>query len=114
VAGLTLALGLWTLVQAVVSYLIAPLISVFIGNAETFQLNAFTINGREFRYGAVIEAALDLILIAALFTSSSSCLGGAAPAHRREPERCPECTSSISAAARRCPHCTAVIQPDAA
>jgi len=114
--GLVIALSAFTLIQAIVLYLIAPLISVFVGDS-LFEVNAFTIDGSEFRYGAVIEAAIIFIIVlAAVYVL-------AARPFRRHQDRdggsaktrsCPECTSSISAVAKRCPHCTAVVQPDPA
>ena len=107
--GLTVALTAWTLISAVVTYLILPLITVFIGEAP-FAINSFTIDTSEFRYGQVIEAAIIFLLAAAL----------AVIAYRRsriaagKTRACPECTSAIPVAAKRCPFCTAVVQPGAA
>ena len=108
--GLLMALAAFTLIQAVVGYLIAPLISVFVGD-PIFAINSFTIHGSEFRYGAVIEAAITfaLVLVAAYFVlvvPYRSRQGEDDGAGRRA---CPECTSSISVAAKRCPHCTAIL-----
>jgi large conductance mechanosensitive channel len=113
-AGLTVALGAFTLIQAVVTSLLMPLISVFVG-ASSLELNYFTIRGDDFRYGAVIEALITLALILAavhfLVLSYRSRQGRESAA--AETRACPECTSSISAAAKRCPHCTAVVRPAA-
>ena len=111
-AGIVIGLAAFYLIQAVVDGLIAPLISVFIGDPR-FELNSFTINTSEFRYGAVIEAAITVALaltvtaavLAALQRRSDS--GQAAVADVRP---CPECTSKISVAAKRCPYCTAAVQ----
>jgi large conductance mechanosensitive channel len=110
-AGIVIGLATFYLIQAVVSDLIAPLISVFIGDPH-FELNSFTISTSEFRYGAVIEAAitvaLALVVTAAVLSarqrrydpSQAAVVGGRA---------CPECTREISVAAKRCPYCTAAV-----
>jgi large conductance mechanosensitive channel len=109
--GLTLALAAWTLIEEAVANLIAPLISVFIGQTP-FEANSFTINGSEFGYGQVIEAAITFLLVAALVVIVyQRSRGRAAAGKTRE---CPECTSAIPVAAKRCPACTAVIQPGVA
>lgn len=115
-AGLVMALATFYLLEAIVAYLIAPLISIFVGG-PTFETNAFTIHSSEFRYGAVIEAAITFVLAAAAiyFLLIVPCRRyqrrkGVASKTRA----CPECTSSISVVAKRCPHCTAVVQPDSA
>ena len=114
--GLLMALTGFYLLQAIVSYLIAPLISTFIGDSP-FGLNSFTIDTSEFRYGAVIEAAITFVLA----STAGYCLLVAPYRHRQSRQgigtktrACPECTSSISDAAKRCPRCTAVVQPDQA
>lgn len=114
--GLTLALTTWTLIQAVVGDLIAPLIAVFIGESH-FELNSFTIGESEFRYGPLVEAAIAFGLAAALVYFLY-----VVPKRQSEgPDRgaartraCPECTTPIPVAAKRCPHCTAVIPPGVA
>jgi large conductance mechanosensitive channel len=66
--GFTVALAAFTLLEASVTNLILPLIAVFVGESP-FELNQFTIRGSDFRYGAVIGAAIlfGLSLTAAYF-----------------------------------------------
>ena len=111
-AGIVIGLAAFYLIQTVVDGLIAPLIAVFIGEPR-FELNSFTINTSEFRYGAVIEAAITVVLalavVAAVLTVRQRRYesGQAAVVDVRA---CPECTSTISVAAKRCPYCTAAVQ----
>jgi len=107
VIGLVMAFATFYLVQAIVAGLIAPLIAVFVG-ASNFGSNAFTIGASEFRYGAVLEA---VITFAVALVAKGRSQGSTVDAARSR--ACPECTSSISIAARRCPYCTAVVQHDA-
>lgn len=114
--GLTLALTAWTLIQAVVGDLIAPLIAVFIGESH-FELNSFTIGESEFRYGPLIEAAIAFgfagALVYFLYVVPNR-QGGNSDRAAAKTRPCPECTTPIPVAAKRCPHCTTVIQPNAA
>lgn len=111
-AGLLMALVAFTLVQAIVAGLIAPLIAIFLGDDLFFSASAFTIHGSEFRYGVVIEAALTFALAAAAVYFLLITPGGRRWTTAGDVEKtraCPECTSSISVAAKRCPRCTAVL-----
>ena len=114
-AGLVMAFATFYLVQAVVAYVIAPLIAVFVGD-PVFEANSFSIGGSEFRYGAVIEAVITFALAATVVYLVLVPYRR----HRGEPgvaaklRACPECTTSISVAAKRCPYCTAVVLPDPA
>ncbi|HEY6551542.1 MAG TPA: hypothetical protein VIY71_10130 [Solirubrobacterales bacterium] len=60
----------------------------------------------------MVEAAITFVLAAALIyrIAYRSNQGGEGLAAKKRV--CPECTSSISAAAKRCSFCTAVVQPD--
>jgi large conductance mechanosensitive channel len=113
-AGILIGLASFFLIQAVVADLIAPLISVFIGDPH-FELNAFTISTSEFRYGAVLEAAMTAVLALTVTTVAltarqrrrSSSHAGAVGSRA-----CPECTREISIAAKRCPYCTVPVHTD--
>jgi large conductance mechanosensitive channel len=114
-AGVVLALATFYLLEAIVGYLLAPLISVFVGSSP-FELNAFTVHSTEFRYGAVLVAAITFVLAAAaayfIAGPYRRQLGRKGPSS--DTRACPECTSSISVEAKRCRYCTAVLQADPA
>ena len=114
--GLVMAFATFYLVEAVVAGLIAPLIAIFVG-APDFESNTFTISGSDFRYGAVIEAAIAFVLAAAavyfLFIMTYRRYQGRNGVAAKT-RACPECTSAISVIAKRCPHCTAAVQSDPA
>jgi large conductance mechanosensitive channel len=111
--GLVMALATFTLISAIVEGLITPLILAIFGEQNAFALS-FTINGAEFAYGAVINAAISFVCTAAAvyflivlpYKAYQDRRG--APAETRP---CPECTTSISVAAKRCPSCTATVAP---
>src|SRR5262245_9073801 len=111
--GLVMALATFTLVSAIVEGLISPIITAIFGEPSFFDLS-FTINGSEFNYGAVINAAIVFsgtaaavyFLVVLPYKHYKDRRG--APAETRP---CPECTTSISVAAKRCPHCTSTVAP---
>jgi len=109
--GIVVGLAAFYLIQAVVDGLIAPLIAVFIGEPH-FELNSFTINTSEFRYGAVIQAGMTVVLalaVAAAVLIVCQRRYDSARATVADVRPCPECTRKISVAAKRCPYCTAVV-----
>lgn len=113
-AGIAIGLALFYLIQSVVAYMIAPLISVFIGDSQ-FELNAFTIDASEFRYGAVIEAAITFALVLAVTLFALTAVQrqyGASRGIAVGRRACPECTREISISAKRCPYCTAPVRKD--
>lgn len=63
--GVALGMSLKDFVQSVFAYVVAPLIAAFIG-AVPFELNSFSISGSEFRYAAVIESGVVLLVVAGL------------------------------------------------
>lgn len=111
--GLVMALATFTLVQAIVEGLITPIILAIFGEPSIFGLS-FTINDAEFQYGAVISAAIVFVGTAAA-VYFLVVLPYKAYQERRgapvETRPCPECTTSISVAAKRCPSCTSTVAP---
>jgi len=113
--GLVMALATFQLIQAIVGGLLTPLIAAIIGEPSFYTLT-FTIGDAEFGYGAVIENAIVFLgtaatvyfLVVLPYKHYQDRRG--APVNTRP---CPECTSSISVAAKRCPHCTAPVAPAA-
>jgi large conductance mechanosensitive channel len=106
--GFAVALSTVYLVEAVVTSMVAPLISIFIGS---FEGKTFTFHGSEFRYGMLVLALISfaLVLVAAWLLLRSMSRGSREPGGAEAARPCPECVTPISFAAKRCPHCTAVI-----
>ena len=102
-------------VQALVKDIITPLISIP-GKAD-FQSLTFTINGSVFRYGDFFNVVIAFVSIAAvvffLVVKPMNRLRGVKPSDKAEVEmrECPECLTSIPAAAHRCAACTAKLTP---
>src|SRR5215469_1311995 len=104
------------IVQALVKDLISPLITAIVGSHLDFGSLSFVINGSKFTYGAVINALVSFLIMAAviywIIVAPTAKLAAIANRNKAATDRqCPECTSTIPVAARRCMYCTAVVPP---
>ena len=113
--GLVMALATFAVVEALVEGLITPIVAAIFGEPNFGEL-AFSINGSQFHYGAVIDALLTFVATAAavyffVIVPYKAYQTEGVSAKTRP---CPECTTSISVAAKRCPSCTATVLPDPA
>ena len=113
--GVVIGLAFAAVITALVADLITPLIAAIGGNPD-FSGLAFTINKSHFLYGAFLNALIAFIVIAAVIFFLVVKPVNALMARRKtevdadSPTRgCPECLSSIPAAARRCAFCTAEV-----
>ncbi|MBV8303012.1 MAG: large conductance mechanosensitive channel protein MscL [Acidimicrobiia bacterium] len=101
------------LVAAFVKDLLTPLISIP-GQAD-FQSLTFTINGSVFRYGDFFNAVIAFVTVAvAVFffvVKPLNRMRGVKPEEDVEMRECPECMTSIPAAALRCSACTTKLAP---
>ena len=100
------------LIDAFVQDLITPLIAA-IGGQQDFSALTFTINDSVFRYGHFLNQLISFLIIAAvvyfLVVKPVNALMTRRKTETPVDERvreCPECLSSIPAAARRCAFCT--------
>jgi large conductance mechanosensitive channel len=104
------------IVQALVSEMITPLIGIFTHHVGTFATLSFSVNGSKFLYGAVINAIISFLVIAAvvyyLIVAPADRLTALATRNQAVTDRqCPECLSQIPVAARRCRYCTSEVPP---
>lgn len=106
------------IVQALVKDMITPLITAIGGGTKkhSFASLSFSLHGTSFTYGAVINAVLSFLVIAAvvyyLVVAPAAKLTALATRNKAATDRqCPECTSTIPVAARRCMYCTAEVTP---
>jgi len=95
-------------VQAFVKDIITPIIGIP-GKADFANLT-FTINESVFRYGDFINVVIAFVSIAAavffFVVKPVNRMRGVTADDDVEMMECPECLTSIPAAARRCPACT--------
>jgi len=108
-----------TLIAAFVADWITPLLGL-IGGKGVFGERSFTVKNSEFKYGEFLNALIAfLILAAVLYFLVVMPFSALLERYKKEPEPdapkrdCPECLSSIPAAARRCAFCTAESEPQA-
>lgn len=104
------------IVQALVSGMVTPLIGAIWGSHKDFNTYSFTVHGATFHYGAVINAAISFLVIAAvvyyLIVAPTTKLTELAQRNKAATDRqCPECLSQIPIAARKCMYCTSELPP---
>jgi len=104
------------IVQALVKYMITPLIGVIIGNRIDFTSLYFKIYHTKFYYGYVINAAVAFLVIAAvvywLIVAPAEKVTAIANRNKAATDRpCPECLSVIPIAAKKCMYCTSEVPP---
>jgi large conductance mechanosensitive channel len=105
------------IVQALVADMITPLITAITGNKLNFSKLSFTVHHSTFTYGAVINAAISFLVIAAvvywIIVAPAAKMTAIANRNKAATERqCPECLSSIPVGAKRCMYCTSELTPE--
>jgi large conductance mechanosensitive channel len=105
------------LVTALVKDFITPLVGI-IGGKGAFGGRTFTIHNSVFAYGDFINSVIAFLIMAAvIYYLVVVPFGKLLDRYAKQPEPdaptrdCPECLSSIPAAASRCMFCTAVSAP---
>jgi large conductance mechanosensitive channel len=105
------------IVQALVKDLVTPLIGAIGGqHQKDFSKLFFTLRGSQFYYGAVVNAVLSFVVIAAvvyyLIVAPASRLTALAARKQAATTReCPDCLSQIHVAASKCMYCTSQVPP---
>jgi large conductance mechanosensitive channel len=104
------------IVQALVADMVTPLITAITGNKLNFSKLSFTVHHSTFTYGAVINAAISFLVIAAvvywLIVAPAAKMTAIANRNKAATERqCPECLSEIPIGAKRCMYCTSELAP---
>jgi len=109
--GVVIGTAFGAVIAALVDGILTPLISI--PGETNFEDLSFTIGGGVFRYGAVINAVITFLLIAAAVFFFVVKPVNALMARRRTEtdvasttKQCPECLSNIPTAAKRCAFCT--------
>jgi large conductance mechanosensitive channel len=104
------------IVQALVKDMITPLITAIVSDRVNFGALSFYLGTAKFTYGAVLNAAISFVVIAAvvywIIVAPSAKMTALANRNKVATERqCPECLSTIPVGARRCMYCTAEVPP---
>ena len=115
--AIVIGVAFTAVVTAFVADIITPIIAAIFGKPDFGNLD-FTINGSRFAYGDFLNALFTFVVIAlVLFLFVIKPVNALmARSKTEEPvaedtRECPECLSSIPAAARRCAFCTAEVGP---
>lgn len=103
------------LVTAFTSGLITPLLGIF-GGQPTFKDETFSINGSEFRYGAVVDAAITFLITAIVIyyivvVPSTWVMDKFKKVEESSQTACPHCCSKIEKKATKCAFCTSDLEP---
>lgn len=113
--GVAIGAAFAGVISAFTTGLITPLLAIP-GNSASFADKSFTISGSEFLYGAVIDAIIQFVIVAAvLFFFVVVPVNKLMNKRKTEPDvesttkECPQCLSSIPAAASRCAFCTSEV-----
>ena len=114
--AVTVGVAFNAIVQALVKDMITPLIVAIIGKKIDFGSLHFRVHGAVFTYGAVINAFVAFLVIAAVvywvIVAPSAKITALATRNQEKTERpCPECLNMIAVGARRCMYCTAEVPP---
>lgn len=109
--GIVIGVAFGAIVSAFVDDILSPLLGLF--GAPDFAQNTLVIGGATILYGAFIDSVVSFLLIAlAVFFFVVKPMNRMAARNKAEaapavPTRdCPQCLSSIPAAAKRCAFCT--------
>ena len=66
VGAIVLGFALFSFLQTIGAFVVAPLVMVF-ASGGVLEAQSFSVNGSEFRYGAVLESAIVLALATGVF-----------------------------------------------
>jgi len=104
------------LVTAFTSGMVTPLLGIF-GGQPSFKTMSFSINGSEFLYGTVIDAAISFFITAvviyyAVVVPCSWMLRKLQKDEDANQKSCPYCCSKIQKKATKCAFCTSALQLD--
>jgi large conductance mechanosensitive channel len=110
-----IGLAFAAVVTSLVEDLVTPLIAAIVGEQD-FSGLTFSINESVFRYGEFLNALITFVLVAAvLFFLIVKPVNALVKRARREgtpdptTRSCPECLSEIPVDARRCSYCTSEV-----
>jgi len=113
--GVAIGAAFAGVISAFTTGMITPLLAIP-GNSASFAENSFTISGSEFLYGAVIDALIQFLIVAAvLFFFVVVPVNKLMQKRKTEPDvesttkECAQCLSSIPVGASRCAFCTSEV-----
>lgn len=114
--GIIIGAAFTSVVNSLVSDLLTPLIAAIFGKQD-FSALYFTWNGSKFHYGSFINAVISFLIVAAVVyflvvIPVDKLMQRFMPSKMDLPKRdCPQCLSTIPAAATRCAFCASEVPP---
>lgn len=110
--GIVIGAAFTAVVTGFVTAFLTPLIGVATGAVGDFSKETFTVGETAFPYGAFVNALISFVLVAAVIyfcvvmpvVKLQTRFESGDPATAKT--KCPDCLSSVPAAAIRCAHCT--------
>lgn len=113
--GVVIGASFGTVVTALVSNILTPLIGALV-KAPDFSGLFFTLNGSKFMYGNFINALISFVIVAAavyffVVLPINTLIAKTKKEKPVDPttKKCPECISEIPKEARKCAHCTSSV-----
>lgn len=115
--GIVIGAAFTSVVNALVNNIITPLISVIYGG-HTFSKAVFHLRGNEFGYGAVINALISFLLVAAVvfffvvqpINKLNELTMRKKDTEEETTKKCPFCLSVVPKEATRCKFCTSKLE----
>ena len=114
--GIVIGAAFTSIVNSLVRGVIDPLIALLYGGTKLANLE-YTIDGKEFLYGEVINSAISFLIVATVIfflvvqpiNHLNSRFARSKDTGEPATRKCPECLSEIPKEAGRCKFCTAKI-----
>lgn len=113
--GIAIGAAFTSVVNSLVKGFIDPLVAVFYGGQKLAD-SAFTINGKEFLYGDIINSVISFLVVAVVIfflvvqpINKLTERFATGKDEEKPTKKCPECLGKIPKDAKRCMFCTSVV-----
>src|SRR3990167_7582442 len=114
--GIAIGAAFTSLVNSLVKGFIDPLVAVFYGG-QKLASSSFTINGKEFLYGDIINSVISFLIVALVIfflviqpINKLTERFGKGESEETPTRKCPYCISKIPKEAIKCMFCTSTIK----
>ena len=114
--GIAIGAAFTSLVNSLVKGFIDPLVAVFYGG-QKLASSSFTINGKEFLYGDIINSVISFLIVALVIfffvvqpINKLTTRFGSGKDEGEPMQKCPHCLSKIPKAATKCMFCTSNLE----
>jgi large conductance mechanosensitive channel len=116
--GIVVGAAFTAVINSLVKDLINPLVAVFYGGTKVSDLY-FVVDGKKFLYGDALNALITFLIVAAVvfffvvqpINKLNEFEDRRKTTDEATTKKCPECLSTVAAAATRCKYCTSKLAP---